>query len=105
MQDSTYHGLSCTSRKALAGARCSSMGIDPTIHRTMNERSYHGVTYRSRSLDTLGNQSHFRTFIFNDALDTLLLTAISEIFTRESNPYSDTLTRIDQIMIAHQADA
>ena len=37
-----------TSRGALAGMRNSSMGlpwrIDPTTHRTMSERSYHGAT-------------------------------------------------------------
>ena len=40
-----------TSHGALAGARNSSMGqpwrIDPTIHHTMSERSYHGATNRS----------------------------------------------------------
>ena len=49
--DSTYHGLCCTSRGALAGTRNSSMGtpwrIDPPIHRTMSERSYHRATSRS----------------------------------------------------------
>ena len=46
-QDSTYHGLCYTSREALAGTRNSSMcppwRIDPTTHRTMSERSYHGA--------------------------------------------------------------
>ena len=50
-QDSTYHGLCYTSRGALAGTRNSSMGppwkLDPTTHRTMSERSYHGATSRS----------------------------------------------------------
>ena len=50
-QDNTYHGLCYTSRGALAGTRNSSMGppwrIDPTTHRTMSERSYHGATSRS----------------------------------------------------------
>ena len=50
-QDSTYHSLCYTSRGALAGTRNSSMGppwrIDPTTHRTMSERSYHGATSRS----------------------------------------------------------
>ena len=50
-QDDTYHGLCYTSCGALAGMRNSSMGppwrIDPTIHRTMSERSYHGATSRS----------------------------------------------------------
>ena len=50
-QDSTHHGLCYTSRGALAGTRYSSMGppwrIDPTTHRTMSERSYHGATSRS----------------------------------------------------------
>ena len=45
-QDNTYHG------GALDGRRNSSMGppwrIDPTTHRTMSERSYHGATYRYR---------------------------------------------------------
>ena len=52
--DKTYHGLCYTSRGALAGTRNSSMGppcmIDPTTHRTMSERSYHGATSRSRCL-------------------------------------------------------
>ena len=46
-QDNTYHGLCYTSRGALAGTRNSSMGpqrrIYPTTHRTISERSYHGV--------------------------------------------------------------
>ena len=54
-QDSTYHGLCCTSRGALAGTRNSSMGppwrIDPTTHRTMSERSYHGATSCSVLID------------------------------------------------------
>ena len=40
-QDSTYDGLCYTSRGALAGTRCNSIGspwrIDPTIHRTMRD--------------------------------------------------------------------
>ena len=48
-QDNTYHGLGYTSRGALAGTRNVSMGppgrIDPTIHRTISERSYHGATH------------------------------------------------------------
>ena len=47
-QASTYHGLCYTSRGPLPGARNISMGppwrIDPTTHRTMSERSYHGAT-------------------------------------------------------------
>ena len=50
-QDNTYHGLCYTSCGALAGTRNSPMGppwrIDPTTHRTMSERSYHGATSRS----------------------------------------------------------
>ena len=50
-QDNTYHGLYYTSHGALAGMRNSSMGppwrIDPTTHRTMSKRSYHGATSRS----------------------------------------------------------
>ena len=50
-QDSTYHYLWYTSRGALAGTGNSSMGppwrIDPSTHRTMSERSYHGATSRS----------------------------------------------------------
>ena len=38
--------------EVLAGTRnslmCPPRRIDPTIHRTMNERSYHGATSRSR---------------------------------------------------------
>ena len=50
-QDNTYHSLCYTSRGALSGTRNSSMGpphewIDPTTHRTMSERSYHGATSR-----------------------------------------------------------
>ena len=50
-QDNTYHCLCYTSRGTLAGTRNSSMGppwrIDPTTHRVMSERSYHGATSRS----------------------------------------------------------
>ena len=46
-QDNTYHGLCYTSRGALAGTRNSSWRIDPTTHRTMSERSYHGAISRS----------------------------------------------------------
>ena len=55
-QDNTYHSL-CGSRGALAGTRNSSMRptwrIDPTTHRTMSERSYHGAT--SRSSNSMNN--------------------------------------------------
>ena len=50
-QDNTYHSLCYTSLGALAWTRNSSMGpswrIDPTTHRTMSKRSYHGATSRS----------------------------------------------------------
>ena len=50
-QDSTYHSLCYTSCGALTGKRNSSIGppwgIEPTTHRTMNGRSYHGATSRS----------------------------------------------------------
>ena len=50
-QDITYHGPCYTSRGTLAGKRNSSMcpqqGIDPTIHRTLSGRFYHGATSRS----------------------------------------------------------
>ena len=50
-EDSTYHGLCYTSRGALVGTRNSSMGppwrIDPTTHRIMSERSYHGAISHS----------------------------------------------------------
>ena len=63
-QGSTYHSLCYTSRGTLAGARNSSMGppwrIDPTTHRTMNERSYHGATSRSYVL----NKTIINLFVF-----------------------------------------
>ena len=56
-QDNTYHSLCYTNRGALAGTRNSSMGppwrIDPTTHRVMSERSYHGATSRSSFGDGL----------------------------------------------------
>ena len=49
--EGTYHGLYYTSRGALAGMRNKAIGppwrIDPTIHRTMIERSYHEATSRT----------------------------------------------------------
>ena len=55
-QDDTYHGFCYTSRGALAGTRNSSMGqprrLDPTTHRTMSERSYHGATSRDNERGT-----------------------------------------------------
>ena len=55
-QDSTYHGLWCTSRGALAGTRNSSMGppwrIDLTIHRTMSEQ---GFFYMHHPMDRMAN--------------------------------------------------
>ena len=62
-QDSTYHSLCYTSRGALAGMRNSWMvshwRIDPTIHRTMCERSYHGATPRSTTMsDWSDDPSH-----------------------------------------------
>ena len=51
-RDNTYHSLRYTSRGILAGTRNRSMGspwrIDPTTHRAMSERSYHGATSRSK---------------------------------------------------------
>ena len=47
-QDSIYDDLWYTSRGTLAGTRNNSMGpqwrIDPTTHRTISERPYHGAT-------------------------------------------------------------
>ena len=52
-QDNTYHSLCYLSREALAETRNSSMGppwrIDPTTHRTISERSYHGATSSSKT--------------------------------------------------------
>ena len=74
-QDSTYHGICYTSRGALAGTRNSSMGspwrIDPTTHRTMSERSYHGAT--SRSYMPAIERKEGRKCLFNDALNTFYL--------------------------------
>ena len=62
-QDSTHNGVCCTSCGALAGTRNSSMGppwrIDPTTHRSISERYYHGAT--SRSLDTLWDNTIHRS--------------------------------------------
>ena len=70
-QDSTYHGLCYTSRGALVGTS-PPWRIDPTTHRTMSERSYHGATSRS------SNERHkyitdnfkipFKKEMFNNAL-------------------------------------
>ena len=61
-QDNTYHGLCYTTSGALAGTRNSSMGppwrIDPTTHRTMSERSYHGATSLSTMKDRSDDPSH-----------------------------------------------
>ena len=57
-EDNTYHGLCYTSRGSLAGTRNSLIGspqrIDPTTHRTMSERSYHGATSRSPPYEVPG---------------------------------------------------
>ena len=51
-----YYGLCYTCRIALAGtwnsSICPPWRIDPTTHRTMSERSYHGATSRSVCLQT-----------------------------------------------------
>ena len=64
-QDNTYHDLCYTSCGALAGSRNSSMGlpwrIDPTIHPTMSERSYHGATSRS----VISTKQCFENVIFS----------------------------------------
>ena len=50
-QDSTYHSLCYISHGALAETKNTSVGlpwrINPTTHRTMSKRSYHGATSRS----------------------------------------------------------
>ena len=63
IQDNTYYGLCYTNCGALAGTRNSSVGpqwrIDPTIHRTISESSYHGATSRSQKnkIKTLKDRS------------------------------------------------
>ena len=61
-QDSTCHGLCYTSHGAVAGtrnsSRCRLWRIDPTTHRTMSERSYHGAT----------SSSHIEYFSFQPVL-------------------------------------
>ena len=80
-QDSTYHSLWYTSRGALAGTRNSSMGppwkIDPTTHRTMSERSYHGAT--SRSLSYL--KRHYDVLLFCCCLVFFLLVVRIILYT------------------------
>ena len=77
-QDNTYHGLCYTNRGALAGTRNSSMGppstIDPTTHRTMSERFYHGATSRSISIEYNNfkiDGAHFTILIVLGALDQI----------------------------------
>ena len=43
-QDSTYHGFCYTSREYWLEREIDQWRIDPTNHRTMSERSYHGTT-------------------------------------------------------------
>ena len=54
-QYSTYHCLCYIIRGALAGTRdlngSTPWRIDPTTHRTMSERSYHGATSRSQNFE------------------------------------------------------
>ena len=74
-QDNTYRGLCYTSRGVLARTRNGSMGapwmIDPTTHRTMSERSYHGAT--SRSCTVVRDFRKEGNVIVNDALNTFSL--------------------------------
>ena len=72
-QDSTYNSLCYTSRGALAGMRNSSMcppwRIDPTTHRTMSERSYHGATSCSHWVaDRLLMVGRLNYFLFQPVL-------------------------------------
>ena len=84
MHHSTYriiHTTACyTSRGALAGTRNSLMGppwrIDPTTHRTMSKRSYHGATPRSLKPSIVGyTVSH---------TNSLTLWTRSRCFSRET---------------------
>ena len=63
IQENTYHDLCYTSRGAMAETRNSSMGppwnIDPTTHRTMSERSYHGATSRSPQISRVFYSAYY----------------------------------------------
>ena len=80
-QDNTYHGLCISSFGALAGTRNIPMGlpwrIDPTTHRTMSERSYHGATSRSPGLYKDMELKYVciivSTFILHDANTVLMI--------------------------------
>ena len=86
-QDTTYHGLWYTSRGALAGTRNSSMGppwrIDPTTHRTMSERSYHGATSRSSTITNKLNK--FRSQPLHSM--TLLYFNLTTFNTQQSHTF------------------
>ena len=79
-QDSTYHGLCYTSRGALAGTRNSSWKIDPTTHRTMSERSYHGATSRCYVLKSIFTSN-------NNAL-------VHFVAVKRIRDYTNTYTRL-----------
>ena len=86
-QDNTYHGLCYTSRGALAGTRNSSMGspwrIDPTTHRTMSERSYHGATCISieTKFVTMNIIGHWRWLIFDQPRIKRMLSPLCSVCT------------------------
>ena len=97
-QDNTYHSLCYTSRGALAGTRNSSMGppwrINPTIHRTMSERSYHGATSRSLHNWMLYHRVTSRSHFNWDDHEMLRLSMSSSV---NSLVWSELLSSINKI--------
>ena len=69
--------------------------IDPTTHRTMGERSYHGATSRSLLTRKQG------MCLFDDALNTFYLRLYGKLpLSERGNPYG-LLFRISIDIIAH----
>ena len=95
-QDNTYHGLCCTSRRALAGTTNSLMRpprrIDPNTHRTMSERSFYGATSRSQ---VGGGRDSILTILTKTVVCAICgMVHIKEplLLIRKSNPYGGFLS-------------
>ena len=100
--DNTYHGFWYTSRGARVGTRNSLMGpqwrIDPTIHRTMSERSYHGAT--SCSLLKLETEREYPVKGFDPLTFCTKQQHLTQICCAAMCLYKDNSTNWDSITVS-----
>ena len=107
-QDNTYHSFCYTSRGSLARTRNISMGshwrMDPTTHRTMSERSYHGATWVFK-----GPMGRYKPTIHSSFSNVGMLLTSNRVATNYYHTVLDTVkcirSKCNEMWLVHICDS